>query len=166
MLGAALDIFSKEGFAFLSRWAHVVVGITWIGLLYYFNFVQVPAFAEMEAAARNNAIDKLACRALWWFRWAAVATVVTGILILGFQDQLDGMTYLKTAERHRDRDGHPARAHHVRERVGHDLAQAEDRDRQRPQRAGGWRGRSGRRRRRAPARCWPRARTRSSRSRC
>jgi len=96
MLGAALDIFSKEGFAFLSRWAHVVVGITWIGLLYYFNFVQVPAFGEMEAAARNNAIDKLASRALWWFRWAAVATVATGLLILGFQEQLNDMKYFKT----------------------------------------------------------------------
>jgi uncharacterized membrane protein len=85
MLGAALDIFSKNGFWYLSRWAHVLVGITWIGLLYYFNFVQVPAFAEMEAAARNNAVDKLASRALWWFRWAAMATVATGLLILGFQ---------------------------------------------------------------------------------
>ena len=97
MLGAALDIFSKEGFAFLSRWAHVVVGITWIGLLYYFNFVQVPAFAEMEGAARNNAIDKLASRALWWFRWAAVATVVSGLLILGFQDEITKSGYVKSA---------------------------------------------------------------------
>ena len=76
----ALNIISRSGGAFASRWAHVVVGITWIGLLYYFNFVQVPSFAEMEAAARNNAIDKLASRALWWFRWAAVATVATGIV--------------------------------------------------------------------------------------
>ena len=96
MLGAALDILSKGGFAFLSRWAHVVVGITWIGLLYYFNFVQVPAFGEMEGAARNNAIDKLASRALWWFRWAAVATVASGLLILGFQDELDDMSYFKS----------------------------------------------------------------------
>ena len=96
MLGAALDIFSKTGFAFLSRWSHVIFGITWIGLLYYFNFVQVPAFAEMEGAARNNAIDKLASRALWWFRWAAVATVVSGLLILGFQRQLDDMDYFKS----------------------------------------------------------------------
>ncbi len=84
MVAAALDIFSRGGYEFLSRYLHVVVGITWIGLLYYFNFVQVPAFAEMEGAARNNAIDKLASRALWWFRWGAVATVVTGLLILGF----------------------------------------------------------------------------------
>jgi uncharacterized membrane protein len=81
----ALNIISRNGGAFASRWAHVVVGITWIGLLYYFNFVQTPSFAEMEAAARNNAIDKLASRALWWFRWAAAATVATGILILVFQ---------------------------------------------------------------------------------
>ena len=98
----ALNIISRSGGAFASRWAHVVVGITWIGLLYYFNFVQVPSFAEMEAAARNNAIDKLASRALWWFRWAAVATVATGIMILLFQGgdggkvQLTDTDYLKT----------------------------------------------------------------------
>ena len=85
----ALNIISRSGGAFASRWAHVVVGIMWIGLLYYFNFVQVPAFAEMEAAARNNALDKLAWRALWWFRWAAAATVLTGILILLFQKEGD-----------------------------------------------------------------------------
>ena len=87
----ALNIISRNGGAFASRWAHVVVGIMWIGLLYYFNFVQVPAFAEMEAAARNNALDKLAWRALWWFRWAAAATVVTGIMILMFQQAGDKM---------------------------------------------------------------------------
>jgi uncharacterized membrane protein len=96
MVATVVDIFTRNGFAFLSRWIHVVVGITWIGLLYYFNFVQVPAFAEMEAAARNNAIDKLASRALWWFRWAAVATVLSGLLILGFQKQLDDMDYFKS----------------------------------------------------------------------
>jgi uncharacterized membrane protein len=85
VLADIVNIVSRAGGAFASRWLHVVVGITWIGLLYYFNFVQVPAFAEMEAAARNNAIDKLASRALWWFRWAAAATLATGILILLFQ---------------------------------------------------------------------------------
>ncbi len=96
MIGAALDIFSRDGFAFLSRWGHVVVGITWIGLLYYFNLVQVPAFGEMEAAARTNAIDKIASRALWWFRWAAAATFATGVLLLIFQRQLDDMEYFKS----------------------------------------------------------------------
>jgi uncharacterized membrane protein len=79
----AVNIFHRDpGLNFLFRWAHVIVGIIWIGILYYFNFVQTPAFAEMEPAARNNAIDKLASRALWWFRWAAAATLLTGLLIL------------------------------------------------------------------------------------
>jgi len=77
----ALDIFDNYGLNFLSRWAHVISGITWIGLLYYFNFVQVPAFAQLDAGARNQAIDKLASRALWWFRWAAAATLLFGLLI-------------------------------------------------------------------------------------
>ena len=93
-LADVIIIISRTGGAFASRWLHVIVGITWIGLLYYFNFVQVPAFAEMEAAARNNAIDKLASRALWWFRWAAVLTLVTGILILLFQRDASGDTQL------------------------------------------------------------------------
>jgi uncharacterized membrane protein len=88
-LADVIIIISRSGGAFVSRWLHVIVGITWIGLLYYFNFVQVPAFAEMEAAARNNALDKLAWRALWWFRWAAAATLATGILILLFQKEGD-----------------------------------------------------------------------------
>ncbi len=101
-LADVIIIISRGGGAFVSRWLHVVVGITWIGLLYYFNFVQVPAFAEMEAAARNNAVDKLASRALWWFRWAAAATVVTGLMILLFQQegdksQLFSGDYMKSA---------------------------------------------------------------------
>jgi uncharacterized membrane protein len=96
VLASALDIFSRDGFAFLSRWSHVFVGIAWIGLLYFFNFVQVPAYAEMEGAARNNAIDKLTSRALWWFRWAAAATLVSGILIIIFQEQYES-DFMKTA---------------------------------------------------------------------
>jgi uncharacterized membrane protein len=96
VLGSALDIFSRNGFSYLSRWSHVFVGITWIGLLYFFNFVQVPAYAEMEAAARSNAIDKLTSRALWWFRWAAAATLVSGILLIIFQKQYES-DFIKSA---------------------------------------------------------------------
>jgi len=101
----AVNIFNRNpGLNFLARWAHVVVGIVWIGLLYYFNFVQTPAFAQMEPAARNNAIDKLASRALWWFRWGAAATLLTGVLILLAEvdtkgnAQLFSGDYAKTAE--------------------------------------------------------------------
>jgi uncharacterized membrane protein len=103
-----LIVFKREGlngWEFQVRWAHVLAGITWIGLLYYFNFVQVPSFAELDAGARNQAIDKLASRALWWFRWAAMATLAFGILILGVQkefgsdggSQLTNGDYWKTA---------------------------------------------------------------------
>jgi len=70
---------------FLLRYLHVLVGIVWIGLLYYFNLVQVPALATYgdEAKARNLTLDKVARRALWWFRWAAIATLGTGLLITG-----------------------------------------------------------------------------------
>lgn len=81
---AADGFFSRAGLGnFGFRWLHILAGITWIGLLYYFNFVQVPAFAAFgdEARARNIAIDKVARKALWWFRWSALSTFVTGILI-------------------------------------------------------------------------------------
>jgi len=76
-------IFSDYGIDQLFRWAHILAGIAWIGLLYFFNLVQVPAYAAFgdEAKARNIAIDKVTRRALWWFRWAAVATVVLGLMI-------------------------------------------------------------------------------------
>lgn len=82
-----IAIFTREGFAFLARWGHFLSGITWIGLLYYFNFVQVPAFVTMGADARSEALRNIGVRALWWFRWGAALTVLTGFLILGFQEQ-------------------------------------------------------------------------------
>ena len=92
----ALELFHRTGGEFAARWAHVLSGIAWIGLLYYFNLVQVPAFGQMDAAARNNTIDKLASRALWWFRWSALSTAVFGFVILAFQDNLTEMDYFKT----------------------------------------------------------------------
>jgi uncharacterized membrane protein len=78
----ALWLFHRDGLFGASRMLHVIVGVMWMGLLWYFNFVQTPAFAQMDPAARNEAFDKLTWRALWWFRWAAAATVASGILIL------------------------------------------------------------------------------------
>jgi len=67
---------------FLFRWAHVLFGITWIGMLYYFNFVQTEYFKEAEAGAKADALKKLAPRALWWFRWGAMFTFLTGLYLL------------------------------------------------------------------------------------
>ena len=70
----------------IERWIHFLSGVTWIGLLYYFNFVQVPAIAEANADQGGPgpaAINKyVAPRALLWFRWAAVVTWVSGALYL------------------------------------------------------------------------------------
>lgn len=90
-----MEIFTQIGGEMLSRWGHYLAGVTWIGLLYYFNFVQTPAFAAFEAGPRNEATAKLVPRALWWFRWGALLTVLTGIMILVFQENLDG-DYMKS----------------------------------------------------------------------
>ena len=77
-----MALASSEGWLFLLRWIHFLAGITWIGLLYYFNFVQTPFFAETEAPVRSGAIQKLVPRALWWFRWGAMLTFLSGWLII------------------------------------------------------------------------------------
>jgi uncharacterized membrane protein len=78
-----MALFSGEGVLFLLRWFHFLAGITWIGMLYYFNFVQTPFFAGAEAPVRSGMIvGGLVERALWWFRWGAMFTFITGWLII------------------------------------------------------------------------------------
>lgn len=77
-------------FEFLMRWVHFLAGVTWIGLLYYFNFVQGEYFKEATPDAKADAVKKLAPRALWWFRWGAMFTFLSGILILGSMAHLRG----------------------------------------------------------------------------
>lgn len=76
-----------EGFLFLLRWLHLFFGVIWIGLLYYFNFVQGAFFAETDAATKSGAIQKLLPRALWWFRWAAMGTMLLGVVMLAIYGQ-------------------------------------------------------------------------------
>ncbi|MFQ3666274.1 MAG: urate hydroxylase PuuD [Sphingomonadaceae bacterium] len=63
------------------RFLHVLVGIMWIGLLYYFNFVQIPTMPKVPAELKPGVTRYIAPEALFWFRWAALATVVTGMII-------------------------------------------------------------------------------------
>lgn len=78
----SVALFSTDGILFIMRWLHIFFGIVWIGHLYYFNFVQGAFFAETDAATKSNAIQKLVPRALWWFRWGAMFTLITGLIIL------------------------------------------------------------------------------------
>ena len=66
----------------LFRYAHIVFGVAWIGLLYYFNFVQTEYVKEADDGAKADVMAKLAPRALWWFRWAALFTFLTGLILL------------------------------------------------------------------------------------
>ena len=74
----------EQALGFGFRWAHVIFGITWIGMLYYFNFVQTDYFKEAEPEAKADAMKKLAPRALWWFRWGAMFTFLTGLYLLHY----------------------------------------------------------------------------------
>jgi uncharacterized membrane protein len=77
------SIFTQAGLLMVLRWFHLLAGVTWIGLLYYLNFVQGSFFAETDAATKSNAVQKLLPRVLWWFRWAAMVTFVIGVAYLG-----------------------------------------------------------------------------------
>ena len=77
-----MDIISGLGFDLLLRWIHLLAGITWIGLLYYFNFVQGEWFKETDGSSKTAAVQKLVPRALWWFRWGAMFTFLAGSIIL------------------------------------------------------------------------------------
>ena len=66
---------------FLFRWTHVLFGIVWIGMLYYFNFVQGSYFKAATPEALKDAKEKLAPNALWWFRWGAMLTFITGLIL-------------------------------------------------------------------------------------
>lgn len=66
----------------MARWAHLLFGITWIGILYYFNFIQGGYFKAASPEGLADAKAKLAPEALWWFRWAALFTFITGLILI------------------------------------------------------------------------------------
>jgi len=63
----------------MFRWFHFIAGITWIGLLYFFNLVNFPFMRELDAVTKGKVLPALMSRALWWFRWASVVTVLMGL---------------------------------------------------------------------------------------
>ena len=67
--------------AFFFRWLHVLSGVMWIGLLWYFNFVQTPSMPKIPDEQKPAVSKVIAPAALFWFRWAAMATIVTGLLL-------------------------------------------------------------------------------------
>jgi uncharacterized membrane protein len=80
---ALMGIFHAETLtvAVLFRWFHVFFGITWIGLLYYFNFVQIPVMPTVPAELKPGVSKYIAPKALFFFRWGAAMTVLTGLIL-------------------------------------------------------------------------------------
>jgi len=72
---------SERWWKFFFRWLHVLSGIMWIGLLWYFNFVQIPSMPKIPDEQKPAIGKVIAPTALWWFRWGAMATIVTGLIL-------------------------------------------------------------------------------------
>src|SRR5712691_6874949 len=77
-----MEFKADEFIILLMRWIHFLSGVTWIGLLYYFNIVQVPFMKETDPGTKSGVVQKLLPRALWWFRYAALVTVLSGLIIV------------------------------------------------------------------------------------
>ncbi len=73
---------------FIMRWVHVMSGVMWIGLLWYFNFVQTPSMPKIPDEQKPAISKVIAPEALFWFRWSALATMVTGLLLAGMNGYL------------------------------------------------------------------------------
>ena len=92
--------YQNDGFSFdrifwswVARYVHVIVGIMWIGLLWYFNFVQIPNMAKIPDEQKPAISKVIAPSALFWFRWAAFATIVSGLILSYLNGYLhDAMT--------------------------------------------------------------------------
>ena len=85
------QLVSLEGISFILKWLHLFFGLLWIGHLYYFNFTQGSAMAQADAATKSGITTKLLPIALWWFRWGAMWTMLTGIILLGIKGHVSGM---------------------------------------------------------------------------
>ena len=85
-----LALLAENSLAFLTRWVHLLAGVTWIGLLYYFNFIQGEYFKEADGGAKSNVIQLMVPRALWWFRWGAMFTFLSGVYLI-YLKHLSGM---------------------------------------------------------------------------
>jgi uncharacterized membrane protein len=83
------DQFDSHTFwAFVFRWIHIWFGILWIGLLYYFNFVQIPSMPKIPDEQKPAIGKVIAPTALFYFRWAAAGTVLFGLITAGMKDEL------------------------------------------------------------------------------
>jgi uncharacterized membrane protein len=105
VLAILIALFPESGYANsvgagdlwlgVFQWLHVFFGITWIGLLYYFNFVQTPAMPKVPAELKPGVSKYIAPKALFFFRYAALLTVITGLILAWLYDELEDALLLR-----------------------------------------------------------------------
>ena len=88
--------FDYTFLTFLFRWLHVLSGVMWIGLLWYFNFVQIPSMPNIPDDQKPAISKVIAPKALFWFRWAALATLITGVILAHLNGYLHNAMTLNT----------------------------------------------------------------------
>ena len=76
-----INFLDQGWWAFVFRWLHVMVGVMWIGLLWYFNFVQIPSMPKISDEHKPAISKVIAPEALFWFRYSALLTVLTGLVV-------------------------------------------------------------------------------------
>lgn len=89
-------LFTQEGLIMILRWVHFFAGVAWIGHLYYFNFCQGAFMPEVDAPVKNQVFTKLVPRALWWFRWGAMGTFLSGMAMLAIVGKDLGGDFFQT----------------------------------------------------------------------
>jgi len=101
MAGLHREVMDEAYWIQFLRYLHVFAGILWIGLLYYFNFVQIPTMPSVPAELKPGVTKYIAPKALFWFRWAALATVVLGLLLAEMSQRNYVMNALKLEDGYR-----------------------------------------------------------------
>ena len=86
--GEGFDLGQQDWWKFFFRWLHVLSGVMWIGLLWYFNFVQIPSMPKIPDDQKPAISKVIAPEALFWFRWGAMATIITGLMLAGLNGYL------------------------------------------------------------------------------
>lgn len=92
-----VGLFTEDGLVMFLRFVHFFAGVAWIGHLYYFNFVQGAFMPEVEAPVKNQVFAKLVPRAMWWFRYGALFTFASGVIMLGLRGHSLGSGFMTSS---------------------------------------------------------------------
>lgn len=93
-----MEYFDSFWITFMLRWGHVLSAVMWIGLLWYFNFVQIPSMPKIPDEQKPAISKVIAPAALFWFRWAALATLATGLVLAAMEGYISDALILSVTD--------------------------------------------------------------------